>query len=450
MNKNIKHIIAATLIMSSFLTIAPVGMMTGSANGIGIGLVEANASTYKSAANGQLKSLSVYRGTGKETQLYSNLAFTKETELTSSTDYYIELKGSDGVSIDAEAAGDDCVVKVFTSNDKDAQGYDPSEIGFIPIDSGNTKIYLRTYRSEEDYKDAWDDNDVKDCLKTYTLHIYKDDVSSDEEDDVEYPYLTSIYLSDGNINFSKNKTKYNVNVDEDVDKIIVRAKPDDDDDLVEINGDSVDEDGDYESTVKLDKGENNIEITVENDDETITYTLIINRGGTSEESDDVTSNNINTGSDSFLYNSGKQNSWITDNEKLMYIDGTGQPLKNKWWFDIDSGTDYYFDEQGYAKTGWAQIDGKWYLFNNNGQMQKGWVSNDGKWYYLNAAGVMITGWYKDSTGKWYYLSEDGSMKTGWLYNGESWYLLNSDGSMVTGKVLVDGVEYSFDSNGKMM
>ncbi|MGN0143700.1 MAG: hypothetical protein ACI398_01870, partial [Clostridium sp.] len=225
MNKNLKHIVAAALVISAFSVVIPDNA----------GVVEASASTYESAAAGQLKSLSVYRGTGKEVQLYSNLAFSKETELTSDTDYYIELKGSEGIDIDAEVEGNDYVVKVFTSNEKDAQGYDPSEIGFIPIDSGNTKIYLRTYRSEDDYNEARDDkNVIRDSVKSYTLHIYKGRANSDEENDIEYPYLKSIYLSDGKINFSKNKTNYDVNIDENIKEIVVRAKPDDDDDLVEI------------------------------------------------------------------------------------------------------------------------------------------------------------------------------------------------------------------------
>ncbi|MBO1718946.1 hypothetical protein HJT67_26635, partial [Bacteroides xylanisolvens] len=41
-------------------------------------------------------------------------------------------------------------------------------------------------------------------------------------------------------------------------------------------------------------------------------------------------------------------------------------------------------------------------------------------------------------------------KTGWLNDNGSWYLFNSDGSMVTGNVLVDGVQYSFASNGVMI
>ncbi|WP_293983212.1 cadherin-like beta sandwich domain-containing protein [uncultured Clostridium sp.] len=445
MNKNIRHLIASVLVISAFSAIVPGGNFN-------LGTVEAQASTYKGAADGQLKSLYVYRSTGKEVQLYSNLAASKETELTSNTDYYIQLKGSDTVEIDAEVEGDDYVAKIFTSSDKDAKGYDPSEIGSIPIDSGSTKIYIRTYRSEDDYRDAWDDKNVKKCLKTYTLHIYKDTVSSDEEDSVEYPYLRSIYLSDGNIDFSRSKTSYNINVNEDVKNILVRAKPDDDDDLVEINGDSVDEDGDYEKEISLDKGKNTIEITVENDDETTTYTLVINRGGSISGSSDENSesSDISTGSDSILYNSGKSNVWVTENGKNMYIDGIGQPMKNKWWFDAASGNDYYFDENGYAKTGWTQINEKWYYFNNSGQMQKGWINDNGKWYFLNAAGTMVTGWYKDATGKWYYLNNDGSMKTGWLYDNENWYLLNNDGSMVTGSVLVDGVPYNFAQNGVML
>ena len=423
MNKTVRHLIATTLVISAFSSVVPADIFN-------LGTIEANASTYKSASNGQLKSLSVYRDNGKETQLYSNLAATKETELTSSTNYYIDLKGSDGVEINAEVEGNDYVVKVFTSNENDAEGYDPSEIGVIPIDSGTTKLYLRTYRSEEDYRDALDDEDVKRCVKTYTLYISKDSVSSDEEDSIEYPYLDSIYLSDGTINFTKNKTNYKVNVDDDVKELIIRANPEDDDDLVEINGDSVDEDGDYEKKINLEKGENTIEITVENDDETVTYTIVVNRGGSSSDKIDGEDNTSDvSNSYSFVYNNGATNSWVTKDGKYMYINGIGQPLKNKWWFDVNSASDYYFDKDGYAQTGWAQINGKWYYFDNSGKMQKGWINNNGKWYYLNASGAMLTGWVQDA-GKWYYL--------------------NSDGSMVTGDVLVGGVKYSFASNGAMI
>ncbi|WP_294405722.1 N-acetylmuramoyl-L-alanine amidase family protein [uncultured Clostridium sp.] len=445
MNKNIRSLITSILVISAFSAIVPGGILN-------FEVVEVQASTYKGAANGQLKSLYVYRSTGKELQLYSNVGLSRETELTINTDYYINLKGSDTIEIDAEVEGDDYVVKIFTSNDKDAKGYNPSEIGSIPIDSGSTKIYIRTYRSEDDYREAWANKNVKKCVKTYILHIYKDTVTSDEEDSVEYPYLRSIYLSDGNIDFLRRKTSYVVNVNEDVKNILVRAKPDDYDDLVEINGDSVDEDGDYEKEISLDKGKNIIEITVKNNDETTTYTLVINRGGLISESSDKNneSSDISTESDLILYNNRKSNVWIAENGNYMYIDGIGQPIKNKWWFDAVTGNDYYFDENGYAKTGWMQINKKWYYFNNSGKMQKGWINYNGKWYFLNTAGTMITGWYKDASGKWYYLNTDGSMKTGWLYDNENWYLLNSDGTMVTGLVLVDGVHYNFSQNGIML
>ena len=67
--------------------------------------------------------------------------------------------------------------------------------------------------------------------------------------------------------------------------------------------------------------------------------------------------------------------------------GTWKNSSGKWWYAYNGG--------GYAKSGWAQIDGKWYLFDGAGWMKTGWQQVGGKWYHLSGSGAMQTGWLKD-------------------------------------------------------
>ena len=82
-------------------------------------------------------------------------------------------------------------------------------------------------------------------------------------------------------------------------------------------------------------------------------------------------------------------------------DGTG------WWYQNEDGTYpksewkrifsdwYYFDERGYALTGWQSINygGKdeWFYFNASCQMVTGWQFLGSHWYYFDTNGVMVTG-----------------------------------------------------------
>lgn len=107
----------------------------------------------------------------------------------------------------------------------------------------------------------------------------------------------------------------------------------------------------------------------------------------------------------------KTNTWRNKNGKIQYIDGTGEVLKNQWWFDKSTGISYYLKEDGDRARGWLQDKTNWYYFNENGEMKTGWVYVDNKWYYLSKSGVMKTGWIKDTDGSWYYLDSDGHLIT---------------------------------------
>lgn len=102
--------------------------------------------------------------------------------------------------------------------------------------------------------------------------------------------------------------------------------------------------------------------------------------------------------------------------------GSGKMYITSGWF--------YFDENGYAvRNGWQKIDGSWYYFDDF--LYEGGCWRDG--YYLGYDGIQsyqYTGsWKGDSSGWWY---EDTS----------GWYPANE-------KVIIDGAEYYFKSNGYM-
>lgn len=416
MSKFIKHTITSTLILCSAFTV----MTSFNFGNVELLSSKAYASEYKGAANGELSELKLYRGSGSELQLRKSY-YGDETYLSSARDYYVELNGSEGIEVKAEVKGKGYVVKVFDSAAKDAEGKDPGD--FIKVDSTNTNLYIRTYKSEEDYRNAYDEKNVTKCIKTYVIHVKKPNLDSDEELNAEYAYLKSIYLSDGNIDFTKKKFEYDVYVNENVEELTLRVKPDSSDFSVDINDKSVDEDNDYETTVNLNKGKNVVEIKVESNDDKQTYTLNIYRQ--KEQVVNTSNNNINNGT---VQNTlGTRNSWQKLGEKWQYIDGTGQSLKNKWWFDVKSGNSYYLDSEGYMKTGWISYNNKWYYANSNGEMQTGWILDGGSWYYLNKGGVMVTGWAKDTDGKWYYFDESGKMLSNTTIDG---YNLNSDGFLV--------------------
>lgn len=75
---------------------------------------------------------------------------------------------------------------------------------------------------------------------------------------------------------------------------------------------------------------------------------------------------------------------------------------------------YYFDEDGYMKTGWYfdEASDKWYYFGTDGASEEGWIIDDEVWYYLEE-GIYTVGWKEilseDGNSYWFYFGEDGRM-----------------------------------------
>lgn len=321
--------------------------------------------------------------------------------------------------------------------------------------------------------------DDKDNQRTYTLNITRGS-SSNNQDDV---YLSNLSLSEGEIDFSDEDTSYDVNLSEDTSSVRICAEPEDEEYLVTINGVEVNSGDDYEKKISLSKGKNTIKVAVEDEvnDKKRTYTLNINRGQGSTNTDDATDT------------SDKKEGWVQTEAGWKYKDANGNILKNSWLFDKEVGVYCYLNGEGLRVTGWFKDKDKWYLLDNKGAMLTGWQYTGGKWYYLETSGAMKTGWHKEETTaqtnanaagtstntssnanasssttsstntssnnagsntnvkieNWYYLNQDGSMRTGWLLDKGKWYFFNSNGEMQRGWLIAFNSKYYLTEDGTM-
>jgi len=81
-----------------------------------------------------------------------------------------------------------------------------------------------------------------------------------------------------------------------------------------------------------------------------------------------------------------------------------------------------------------------------------WIPTaDGRWWYRNSDGSYPAGgwWREPGTEIWYYFDAEGYMKTGWIEENGVKYYCQPSGSMVTGDQTIDGVLYHFDSSGAL-
>ncbi len=167
----------------------------------------------------------------------------------------------------------------------------------------------------------------------------------------------------------------------------------------------------------------------------------------------------------------------------VYHDGTGFRCRDDagadvtgWYQNGENGPWYYFDEDGYAHTGFLYSRGKtYYLRVTDGTMiadrtqtlegsvwkfdhdgvgtnlspfYTGWMIDDINWYYRNPDGSFVTNGWKQIDGEWYYFDSVGYMKTGLISDGGATYYLYDNGAMAHDTQLtVGGVTYTFGSSG---
>jgi len=491
MNKNIKRIITLTLTISSFSVISAI------TPGIALDITTkpVYASSY-SPNDGELKSLTVKSTNGDSLDLRDGYNGST-VKLNDDKNYYAKLADdSDGIKINAAVKGTDYIVRIFTSDKTDATGINSGEE--ISIGKGNTTLYVRVYESLAEYRKAKDqDKNVTICKEEYTINVMKTTASSHEDNTQDPIYLGNIELNKGDITFLKQRTSYDIKVDSSVSEIKITAPPETTGDRVRIDGSLVDDSSNYEETVSLDNGKNEIKIKVTDDkDNQRTYTLNITRGSSSDNQDSIYLDDL-TISEGTLDFSAEDTSYTVDVDESTSKVTIGAPPENEDYLvtingeEVKSGDDYekkislskgknsvkvvIKDEvndktrtytltinRGTAantgtstdkRTGWIQTTaGLQYNDENGNLLKNSWVldkgTGTGAYYYLNADGIRATGWVKDKD-KWYLLDTKGAMLTGWQNTEGNWYYLNGDGSMMIGWLLDGGKWYYLNTNGTM-
>lgn len=488
MNKRIKRIIALALTISAFSTFSSV--LSG--NNPGLTIKSAYAASYK-PSNGELSSLKVKSTNGDTLDLKDGYN-GDEVKLSDDKEYYVKLTDdSDGIKIDAEVKGSDRIIRIFLSDDTDAEAYKVGDK--LPLGKGNTAVYIRTYESLSDFRNAKDkQKDVTLCEEEYVINVKKTTGSSYDDDTQDSIYLSKIELNKGDITFTKQRTSYDVKVASSVDSIKITAKPEDSSDRVRINGTLVDESDDYKKTVSLKNGKNEIKVKVtDSKDNQRTYTLNITRGSSSsEEQDDIFLSNLEINEGDIDFSQDETSYKLDVDNDVDSIKITAEPEDEEYLVtingkEITSGDDYekevslaegkntikvvVEDEVNDKKrtytltvnreeseeaeevedndensevsenessntngTGWFKTDYGWQYKDEDGNvLKKQWLydKEQGVYCYLKEDGYRATGWLQDG-GKWYLLDSKGVMLTGWQYSGGKWYYLNSDGAMKTG------------------
>lgn len=149
---------------------------------------------------------------------------------------------------------------------------------------------------------------------------------------------------------------------------------------------------------------------------------------------------------------------------LYYFGEDGELINRKGWAKLNDDW-FYFNDDSSLKTKWQTIGGKTYYFNETtGAMATGQrkINYDGEIYCFTSDGSLLKGkgWfskydeYNNYKKVWCYIDENGVLKTGYqTINGKDYYF-DYDGKMVTGVVNIGGVIgepnfYCFDNNGAL-
>jgi len=473
MNKNLKRIIALTLIFSGYegvSAIVPGGYLD-------ITTKTAYASSYN-PSDEELKTLAIKSTDGDTLNLRDGFN-GDNVKLSDDKEYYVKITDdSDGIKINTEAEDSDYIVRIFTSNKSDATGIKPGDE--ISLGKGNTTIYVRTYASLSDYRKAKDDKkDVRICEEEYTINVMKTTGSSDEDETQDKIYLEKLELSKGSIDFLKQKTSYDVKVAESVDEIKITASPESEDDRVRIDGDLVEKSEGYKETVDLKSGKNEIKVKVTDDDDNQrTYTLNITRGSSSSNQDDVYLNNLTISKGDLDFSEDDTSYKVDLDESVSKITIGAEPDDDQYLVTINDkqvkSSDDYEKEISLSKGENTvkvvvedEVNDKkrtYTLTINRGKaedtkntddssnVKSSWVETSEGWKYNDENGkVLKNSWLFDKQANVYcYLDENGLRKTGWIKDKEKWYLLDNRGAMLTGWQELNGKKYYLDSQSGAM
>lgn len=363
MNKNIKRIIALALAFGTISAVAPTTSLF---------TTKAYAASNDDK---ELSSLKLETGSGTNIKLFEDDDYDDkvDSDKVSEGDTYYAKTTSGKIKLDLSGVNDK-YIKVFTSTSDSAKGKDPDDE--ISISSDKT-ITIKIYDEKVSGKTVKFDEDDDDYneIGDYTIKVeYKGNGSDDDDDDdndYDDIYLEKLSVDGTSIQLDNSKVVYNYNVANNVDKVTIKAVPDDDDYDVTIDGTDVGDSDKYQKPVSLKTGVNEFKIKLEDDDDDDerVYTLKINRAQPVQEAVVVK----------------QTEKWVQVNGRWQYNDTKGEPMKNTWFFDRSYQKWYFLDQYGYMSIGWILNGGKYYYLYSDGSMASNTtingykLGNDGAW-----------------------------------------------------------------------
>ena len=347
MNKNVKRIVAIALVFGTVSAVTP-------ATSFNLLTTKAYAASNDTDT---LDSLSLDTSSGSTIKLYSDSSYGSSNKVDSSdvTDgetYYAKTSAS---TINISKSGPSSTyVKVFKGTSSSTKGKSiSSDIG---LSSGSNTLTVRVYSEAPGSSMRYDDDSyVSQYIIKVKCTASDSSNSSDSTDASNYDdiYLDKLSIAGDSISLSQSKVAYSYNVTSDVDQVVIKATPDDqDNDTVTIDGSTVDSSDSFKKTVSLDKGENAIKVEVENTDNNTdrVYTLNITRATTTSTSTTAATTaqattDISTAT-AVATTTVKPNQWVQINGGWQYNDSTGKPLNNQWFYDRNYGKWYYLGVDG--------------------------------------------------------------------------------------------------------
>lgn len=97
-------------------------------------------------------------------------------------------------------------------------------------------------------------------------------------------------------------------------------------------------------------------------------------------------------------------------------------------------------QNGMGTPGWNHdYNGYWYCNSNMTYPANTWMEIDGVYYYFDNNGYMKTGWVEGDNGEWYYTSSNGALSTGYqTIDGQLYYFDTATGKMLANTYTPDG------------
>ena len=138
--------------------------------------------------------------------------------------------------------------------------------------------------------------------------------------------------------------------------------------------------------------------------------------------------------------------WQTLDKKKYYFFKDGRMASDAW---VDG---FYMTAAGPQGYGWQNTGGSWYYLDTNkknktyGKPLKGWQQLDGNWYFFYDDGRMAANTFVEG----YFLNAEGRVGSGWQAIGSDRYYIDAEGHALTGHHNIDGAEYDFGGDGRLI